>query len=41
MTKQAILLERGQIVHRAASADLEKDTATLDRYMGLSMARSA
>jgi branched-chain amino acid transport system ATP-binding protein len=41
MTQQAILLERGQIVHRAASADLAKDTATLNRYMGLSIARSA
>jgi branched-chain amino acid transport system ATP-binding protein len=41
MTQQAILLERGQIVHRAASTDLAKDTATLDRYMGLSIARSA
>ena len=41
MTRQAILLERGQIVHRAASADLARDTATLNRYMGLSIARSA
>lgn len=41
MTSQAILLERGQIVHRAASADLARDKATLDRYMGLSIARSA
>jgi branched-chain amino acid transport system ATP-binding protein len=41
MTQQAILLERGQIVHRAASADLARDKATLDRYMGLSIARSA
>jgi branched-chain amino acid transport system ATP-binding protein len=41
MTQQAILLERGQIVHRAVSADLAKDTATLNRYMGLSIARSA
>ncbi len=41
MTQQAILLERGQIVHRAASPDLARDTATLNRYMGLSIARSA
>ncbi|HEX5780073.1 MAG TPA: ABC transporter ATP-binding protein [Xanthobacteraceae bacterium] len=40
MTRRAILLERGQIVHRAASADLARDKATLDRYMGLSIARS-
>jgi len=41
MTQQAILLERGQIVHRVVSSDLAKDTATLNRYMGLSIARSA
>jgi branched-chain amino acid transport system ATP-binding protein len=41
MTQQALLLERGKIVHRAVSADLAKDTATLNRYMGLSIARSA
>jgi branched-chain amino acid transport system ATP-binding protein len=40
MTSQAILLERGRIVHRAASASLAGDKATLDRYMGLSIARS-
>ena len=41
MTREAILLERGQIVHRAASSELAKDQATLDRYMGLSIPRSA
>ena len=41
MTREAILLERGQIVHRAASSELAKDRATLDRYMGLSITRSA
>ena len=35
LTEQALLLERGAIVHRAASADLLKDHATLDRYIGL------
>jgi branched-chain amino acid transport system ATP-binding protein len=35
LTEQAILLERGAIVHRARSADLLKDHATLDRYIGL------
>jgi branched-chain amino acid transport system ATP-binding protein len=35
LTEQAILLERGAIVHRARSQDLLKDHATLDRYIGL------
>ena len=35
LTEHAILLERGAIVHRARSADLLKDEATLDRYIGL------
>ena len=35
LTENAVLLERGAIVHRARSADLLKDHATLDRYIGL------
>ena len=35
LTEHAMLLERGAIVHRARSADLLKDHATLDRYIGL------
>jgi branched-chain amino acid transport system ATP-binding protein len=35
LTAHALLLERGAIVHRARSADLLKDHATLDRYIGL------
>ena len=35
LTEHALLLERGAIVHRARSADLLKDHATLDRYIGL------
>jgi len=35
LTAQALLLERGAIVHRAPSAELLKDHATLDRYIGL------
>jgi branched-chain amino acid transport system ATP-binding protein len=35
LTADAVLLERGAIVHRARSADLLKDHATLDRYIGL------
>ena len=35
LTEDAILLERGAIVHRARSADLMKDATTLDRYIGM------
>ena len=35
LTENALLLERGAIVHRARSADLLKDDATPDRYIGL------
>ena len=35
LTQTAIVLERGRIVHRAASADLLKDSGTLDRFVGL------
>jgi len=35
LTEHAVLLERGAIVHRARSEVLAKDTATLDRYIGL------
>jgi branched-chain amino acid transport system ATP-binding protein len=35
LTADAILLERGAIVHRAGSAELAKDAATLDRYIGM------
>jgi branched-chain amino acid transport system ATP-binding protein len=35
LTADAILLERGNIVHRAKSADLMQDAATLDRYIGM------
>jgi len=35
LTKDAILLERGNIVHRAPSAELMKDAATLERYIGM------
>ena len=40
MTNPALLLERGAIVHRALSADLLKDHATLDRYIGLRVAEA-
>ena len=35
LTDQAIVLERGSIVHRARSAELLQDHATLDRLVGL------
>jgi len=37
LTSEAIVIERGQIAHRAASADLLADRATLDRYVGLQL----
>jgi branched-chain amino acid transport system ATP-binding protein len=38
LTADAIVLERGSIVHRARSADLLEDHATLDRLVGLRVA---
>ncbi len=38
LTDQAIVLERGRIVHRARSRDLLQDAATLDRLIGLRVA---
>ena len=35
LTENAVVLERGAIVHRARSDDLLKDSTTLDRYIGL------
>ncbi len=35
LTQQAIVLERGRIVHRAASADLLDDKASLQRLVGV------
>ncbi len=35
LTDDAIVIERGNIVHRARSADLLQDHATLDRLIGL------
>jgi branched-chain amino acid transport system ATP-binding protein len=40
LTEEAILLERGEIVYRARSADLLKDHAALDRYVGLRMSEN-
>jgi len=35
LTRDAIVIERGAIVHRAKSAELEADNATLERLIGL------
>ena len=35
LTQQAVVLERGAVAHRAASVDLQKDRATLERLVGL------
>jgi branched-chain amino acid transport system ATP-binding protein len=35
LTAEAIVLERGAVAHRAASAVLQNDTATLERLVGL------
>jgi branched-chain amino acid transport system ATP-binding protein len=38
LTEQAIVIERGTIVHRAHSADFARDAQTLERYVGLKVA---
>ena len=38
LTAEALVLERGAVMHRAPSAALLKDTATLERYVGLRVA---
>jgi branched-chain amino acid transport system ATP-binding protein len=35
LTSEAVIMERGAIVHRAPSAELIADAATLDRFIGL------
>jgi branched-chain amino acid transport system ATP-binding protein len=35
LTREALVIERGAVVHRARSADFAKDAATLERYVGL------
>lgn len=41
LTSDAVIMERGAIVHRARSAELLRDAATLDRFVGLSVADNA
>ncbi|MGN6470439.1 MAG: ABC transporter ATP-binding protein [Rhizobiaceae bacterium] len=40
MTSDAVVIERGVIAHRATSAELLKDQAVLDRYVGLNLRES-
>jgi branched-chain amino acid transport system ATP-binding protein len=35
LTRDAIVIERGTVAHRAKSTDFAKDPATLERYVGL------
>jgi len=38
LTREAVIIERGVIAHRARSADLLEDRATLDRFVGMNLA---
>lgn len=38
LTENAIVLERGAVMHRAPSVELQKDSGTLERYVGLRVA---
>ena len=37
LTRDALIIERGSVVHRASSAELLRDHDTLDRYLGLKL----
>src|SRR5262245_13397398 len=41
LTRDAVVMERGAIVHRAPSAELLRDAATLDRFVGLRVTEQA
>jgi branched-chain amino acid transport system ATP-binding protein len=41
LTTDAVVMERGTIVHRAPSSELLRDSATLDRYIGLGVGTAA
>jgi len=41
LTTDAVVLERGAVAHAAPSAELAKDTATLERLVGLRVAATA
>jgi branched-chain amino acid transport system ATP-binding protein len=38
LTQDAVVIERGRIVHRASSAEFARDAQTLERYLGLKLA---
>ena len=38
LTQDAVVIERGRIVHRAPSAEFARDAETLERYLGLKLA---
>ena len=38
LTQDAVVIERGRIVHRAPSAEFARDAPTLERYVGLKLA---
>jgi branched-chain amino acid transport system ATP-binding protein len=38
LTQDAVVVERGRIVHRALSAEFARDADTLERYLGLKLA---
>jgi branched-chain amino acid transport system ATP-binding protein len=38
LTEEAVVIERGNIVHRARSAEFARDAGTLERYVGLKVA---
>ena len=37
LTQDAIVIERGRVVHSARSADFARDAPTLERYVGLKL----
>lgn len=37
LTERALVIERGRIAHQAPSEELEREQATLDRYIGLNL----
>ena len=41
LTSEAVILERGAIVHRARSAAFLQDAETLNRFIGLSVGEGA
>jgi len=38
LTQDAVVIERGRIVHRAPSSEFARDAETLERYLGLKLA---